>query len=92
MHECPECGQACDCDGEDIWNDAAALDCIHECEDDYDEERDGFEACVNCGSPNISSTCECCGGWLCHMHSETGTGFCRSCPTADWIAEQETLL
>jgi hypothetical protein len=19
MHECPDCGQACDCDGEDTW-------------------------------------------------------------------------
>ncbi len=34
MHECPECGMVCDCDGEDVWNDAAAETCEHECEDD----------------------------------------------------------
>ena len=36
MHECPNCGYACDCDGEDLWNDAAAGDC--ECPCDPDEE------------------------------------------------------
>lgn len=37
MHECPECGQACDCDGEDTWNSAASDDCICECDEDYDD-------------------------------------------------------
>lgn len=40
MHECPECGQACDCDGEDTWVSwPYNLDCMHECElfDDDDE-------------------------------------------------------
>ena len=33
MHECPECGQACDCDGEDTWFDYYFdIDCNHECE------------------------------------------------------------
>lgn len=41
MHECPECGMACDCDGEDLWNDAAAKNCTHECEDD-EEYEEGF--------------------------------------------------
>lgn len=35
MHECPVCGQACDCDGEDTWLDAP-LDCDHDC-DECDE-------------------------------------------------------
>jgi hypothetical protein len=48
MHECPDCGQACDCDGEDIW-----WDNYDECEhyldpdcrgedyfDDYDDWDD----------------------------------------------------
>ena len=42
MHECPECGQACDCDGEDTWNDIGSsdwLNCSHECEE-YSEEDD----------------------------------------------------
>lgn len=90
MHECPECGQACDCDGDDTWMDTD--DCTH-CdypgfESDYDEDRDGFEACVDCGSPNLSAMCECCGGWLCHMHSEIGAGFCKACPTQEWIDDQ----
>ena len=25
MHECPECGFACDCDGEDLWQPAPAI-------------------------------------------------------------------
>lgn len=33
MHECPECGEACDCDEGQI----AAADCEH-CDDDYDED------------------------------------------------------
>ena len=36
MHECPDCGQACTCDIEDIWHDEAPYDCSHEC-DDYDD-------------------------------------------------------
>jgi hypothetical protein len=31
MHECPVCGQACDCDGDDLWCDAPD-DCSCECE------------------------------------------------------------
>lgn len=37
MHECDNCGQMCDCDGEDLMNDAYD-DCRHDCEEDYDEE------------------------------------------------------
>jgi hypothetical protein len=40
MHECPECGQACDCDGEDTWNNIGSsdwLNCEHECEDMDDD-------------------------------------------------------
>ena len=46
MHECPECGQACDCDGEDLWHDWDS-DEVEECicdhegsgidEDEYEE-------------------------------------------------------
>ena len=94
MHECPDCGQACDCDGEDIWNDAAARDCRHYCEEEWDDgdwEYD-LDACVDCGSPSISEMCQCCGGWLCFMHSETGAGFCRNCPTREWIDEQSEVV
>lgn len=38
MHECYGCGQACDCDGEDIWNDAASRECVHGCEDGDDDD------------------------------------------------------
>src|SRR5262245_28174472 len=93
MHECPYCGQTCDCDGEDVWNDYAGRTCRHDCEDEDDyEDVDGMypvelEACVDCGDPHISTACECCGGWLCHRHAETGAGFCKSCPTKEWIDE-----
>ena len=43
MHECPDCGQACDCDGEDLWNDAAARECTHGCEEGDDEGNPGAE-------------------------------------------------
>jgi hypothetical protein len=42
MHNCPECGMACDCDGEDTWIDSRATDCTHECEDN-DDYTDGLE-------------------------------------------------
>lgn len=45
MHECPECGQACDCCGDDTWDNSEAACCEHECDDEYDEdEYDGFDA------------------------------------------------
>lgn len=34
MHDCPECGLACDCDGEDLWYDAEpAGGCAHVCDE-----------------------------------------------------------
>lgn len=44
MHDCPECGGACHCDGEDHYQ-PAPINCTHECdfddddEDDYDDEE-----------------------------------------------------
>lgn len=38
MHECPNCGYACDCDGEDTWWDdypSCACDCDAQDDDDY---------------------------------------------------------
>lgn len=91
MHECPACGQACDCDGEDVWNDAAAEECTHACEEE-DDAPDQYSVrldyCVDCGSPKISTMCQCCGGWLCNRHAETGAGFCKQCPTQEWIDKQ----
>lgn len=44
MHDCPECGGACDCDGED-HHQPAPDDCMHECqgddEDDPEDDDDG---------------------------------------------------
>ncbi len=41
MHECPDCGEACDCDGEDLWWDTPPDDCECGCyreeEWDYDD-------------------------------------------------------
>lgn len=39
MHECPFCGQACNCDGEDTWLNPPDH-CQCECLDEYDEEND----------------------------------------------------
>ena len=38
MHECPECGQACCCDGEDTW-----FDEYTECECDCWKEDDALD-------------------------------------------------
>ena len=46
MHECPECGQACDCDGEDTWNSGLQiyLNCTHDCQEfDDDSDNDDFD-------------------------------------------------
>lgn len=37
MHECLSCGQACDCDGEDMWNEAPE-ECLCECDDEEEDE------------------------------------------------------
>lgn len=41
MHDCHDCGEPCDCDGDDVWNDAfPSADCLCGCEpsDDRDDE------------------------------------------------------
>lgn len=66
MHDCPDCAQACDCDGEDHWNAAASETCIHDCSEDrdadaYDDEDDGpciGAACVNPHPYHRRSECE----------------------------------
>lgn len=44
MHDCPDCGYACDCDIEDTWWDEAPDDCSHECDDfdDFDDYPDDY--------------------------------------------------
>lgn len=37
MHSCPDCDQACACDGEDVWNDEAAEECVHNCDTDGEQ-------------------------------------------------------
>jgi hypothetical protein len=38
MHECPNCGQACDCIGDDTWDDTEAAQCEHDCEESEDDD------------------------------------------------------
>jgi len=58
-------------------------------EDNYahEEDDDPETACMECDKPGIDA-CQCCGGPLCGMHSEIGCGFCKDCPTQEWIEEQ----
>ena len=58
---------------------------------EYDDRYDHERACVDCGAPGLDC-CQCCGGYLCAMHGEIGAGFCRSCPTQEWIDEQQEEL
>ena len=66
MHECPECGQDCDCDGEDTWNDIGSLDwlnCTHDCEGyGYDDEDDltPDDDEEDDKSHSLECTCETC--------------------------------
>jgi hypothetical protein len=55
MHECPNCQMACDCDGEDTWNDAAAGACYCPCV--YAEVEDDDEPCPDCGSLGCDGRC-----------------------------------
>lgn len=42
MHECPDCGYACDCDGEDTWwNDYD--ECACSCWRNPDNDDDDFD-------------------------------------------------
>lgn len=44
MHECPNCGQACDCIGDDTWDCLESLGCTCDCkwlEDNM--EGDGWD-------------------------------------------------
>jgi len=38
-HECPDCGQACYCDMEDVWLDDYD-DCEHDCEEEGEDWDD----------------------------------------------------
>lgn len=55
MHECADCGQACGCDGDDLWR-SAPIRCtcmcedIGEAEDDDPDDDDGPEARCVCGA------------------------------------------
>jgi len=43
MHECPYCGEVCDCDQEDTWFENV-YECKHECEEFEDDlENDLLE-------------------------------------------------
>lgn len=45
MHDCPDCGETCDCDSEDTWFDDYD-DCEHVCEpddDEYEKEETEYE-------------------------------------------------
>lgn len=44
MHECPECYQMCDCDGDDLYNDAESEYCECACDlgdAEPDDDHDG---------------------------------------------------
>jgi len=44
MHDCLDCGMACDCDCDDTWFDEAPDDCSHQCDDeDFDDWSDDDE-------------------------------------------------
>ena len=50
MHVCPNCGQACDCIGDDTWDDTEAAHCEHDCECFEEEafDEDWFDSDDGC--------------------------------------------
>lgn len=65
MHSCPECGQACTCNGDvddclDICEDDAD-NCIHDCGFSDEDEDDGFGCCYpgECCMPGLHMLSEC---------------------------------
>lgn len=38
MHSCPDCDQACDCDGDDTWFDDVD-ECCHDCDEDPEDDE-----------------------------------------------------
>ena len=38
MHSCPDCGQACYCDGEDVELESAEENCCHNCDPEEDDD------------------------------------------------------
>ena len=47
MHECPQCGEVCDCDLEDTWFNGYYEGCSHDCED-YDDDDPDINQCTRC--------------------------------------------
>lgn len=41
-HDCPDCGQACYCDGDDVFMDDYP-ECIHECAEEPPDSFDDYE-------------------------------------------------
>ena len=58
MHECPDCGQACDCDGDDLWR-SAPTHCLCEC-GDYIEPDDEWPEYDEIDLHGLECTCETC--------------------------------
>lgn len=62
MHDCPLCQAACDCDGEDHFNDAASNEREHDCEPNEDGELEDLE---DLGLPGYEDdgqpSCRVCG-------------------------------
>jgi hypothetical protein len=49
MHDCPYCGETCDCDGEDLWHDNY-YQCSCECEEQehwYNTDDEEFGCCMD---------------------------------------------
>lgn len=66
MHDCPDCGQACDCDGDDVWESGSVTDdgCQHICDpSDFSDGQDDFESIGYAGLDETEPPCSECGGW-----------------------------
>jgi hypothetical protein len=55
MHECPNCGQACDCIGDDTWDDTEAAECECQCEWLEDNMAEGWEGFYDEIEPNFKT-------------------------------------
>ena len=83
MHDCPECGQACYCDGEDTFFEDINF-CNHCLGEDYREDAFSVELSVSESEGETPlQICECCDGTGLVPGEWYGEKEATTCPDCD---------
>lgn len=96
MHECPFCGEECDCDMDDTGGLPVPDDCPHVCADPGDDdEYDDDRTCPACGGSGETGkyydhcgegveTCKTCGGTgAVEIGDNNGGSYLDPCPDCE---------